>query len=770
MKRNKRLREPGQSLILIAISIAVLIVIVGLAIDASNAYAAQRKAQSTANAAAIAATKRLAMTRDNPGLYTNGDIRDEIHNIVMENGFAADQATSHYVDINGIVLGEIQNFNPDQAPPADAAYIRVRIDDEVHTYFIRVAGFEQVAVNASTEAYNITTGAPGCTAGIYPLGVYDQDFEMGETYWIWDGDIEDPEFPGNFGWLRWRPDPSYGSGTALGAALTPPGNLGDPTWGYFNGTTHVLGPGQVMYGSTGVSNAQEIQTALNYFIQSGEPLILPLWSQGSGQGSDTIFINSGFGIFILEQVCFNTNPNQCPGVPDDVPPGSKALKVTFLSYSYSGCSVSNPVLPGQGGGSQQYATAQGLVYVCSAEAVLLPPDEGAHLAVDVMHVVDSSGSMAQPLVGGGATKIAIEKDALVFFNNLMRPDLGDQLGLVKFQGNNNGVQMLSPLTSDMGFLNGQIQSLNATGLTPWGMAVLKGTDALYGAGRNVDNKPVLIIASDGAPTVDLDDQSNTDYQNLIWDEMTPKTLHYCYLKNSCDIYPQHCQAPAGGCPGYRVHDDGIEVMIDALEAADVVKGNLAVQDTWWVMRHGGTCGSNCPYFGVTARPEMEIFVIAIKGESQFSSSVLKYVATPPASEHYFEVYSQQDVEDIYTYIANAISGQLPYCYIDYEATLYGGGVQVQVMAGGTLVGLGQAGGDGAYVIPTIPADPYQIYSFVGGTEIGGINYTVSSGCADPGQIGLQAPLPQIYEVPVFLTSEEETECPEGTLEIPPPSP
>jgi hypothetical protein len=194
-----------------------------------------------------------------------------------------------------------------------------------------------------------------------------------------------------------------------------------------------------------------------------------------------------------------------------------------------------------------------------------------------------------------------------------------------------------------------------------------------------------------------------------------------------------------------------------------------VQDTWWVLRHGGGCGSSaCPYFGVVPRPEMEIFVIAIKGESEFSSSVLKYVATPPASEHYFEVYNEQDVEDVYTYIANAISGQLPYCYIDYEATLFGGGVQVQVMAGGALVGLGSSGGDGYYEVPEIPADPFQIYTFVGGTNWDGTDYSVSSGCANPGQIGLQAPLPQIYEVPVYLTAEDQAECPEGSIEIPPP--
>lgn len=770
MRGVLRFRSPGQSAVLIALVIVALVLIVGLAVDGSNAYATQRKAQSTANAAAIAGTKRLAMARDNPGSYTDTDIRAEIDRIIIENQFSTTEITAYYLDYYGNVIGEVGTIGgTDTPPPQNAAYIEVRVRRGMETYFIRLGGFPTVDVVASTRAHNIGTGQPGCTDGIYPIGVRDQGFELGQTYWIWDGDPLDPQLPGNFGWLRWREDSKFGNTTYLEEALTPPGTLGDPEKGYFDGTTHVLGPGRPMWGNTGLSSSGDIEALLEYFISSQEPLILPLWVSAGGQGANTIYVNSGFGVFTLQQVCFNTNPHQCPGVPDDIPNGSKALRVTFLGYSFSGCSVANPVNPGMGGGSQDYATFQGLTYVCNSEAVILPPSQGSHLPVDIVHLIDSSGSMSNPLVGGGRSKISIEKEAVIYFNSLMNPEIGDRLGAVKFNKYNPDVTVLSPLTWDIAYLNSKIQTLSATGWTPWAKAVLVGNATLYGAGRNPDSKPVMIIASDGAPTVDLDNETEGDYQLFEWDAMTPGTLRYCFLKDTCSQYPG-CVAPAGGCPLPRTNDYGVEVLIDALDAIDVVTGRGSVADTWWVLRHGGSCtqGNDCPFYGVVAHPETEIFVIAIKGQEQFSASVLRYAATDPDSEHYFEVYQESDVTDIYTYIANAITGQFPACYIDSQPAVYGGGVPLQVIAGGTVVASGTSNPDGSYSIPAIPADPYTIYSITGTVTIGGVPYGVAASCGDGGQVGVQAPLPVVYDVPLYLVPSEEAQCPEGTIIIPHP--
>jgi len=768
MSKLLRSKTQGQSFVLVAVVIVVLILIVGLAVDASNAYAAQRKAQSTANAAAIAGTKRLAMARDNPGSYNDVDIRAEIDGIVVLNGFDPTALTAEYIDQAGNVIGPVGSIGGgDTPPPENAVYIRVRIGTQVDTYFVRLAGFPQVGVNASTQARNVPMGAPGCTDGIYPIAIFRQDFETGEQYWIWDGDPNEPEFPGNFGWLRWQADPGFGSTPYLVRALTPPGTLGDPEEGYFDGESHILGYNKPMWGSTGMGNSGDLVDVLQYFINSREPLILPLWNVAAGQGANVVYNNAGFGIFQLDQVCFHHN--DCDDVPEDIPNSAKTMQLTFLGYSGSGCTVSEPVDPGSGGGGQTYATAQGMVYMCSLEPVLLPPDQGSHLPVDIVHLVDSSGSMGSPLVGGGGkSKIQIEKEALVYFNDLMRPDLGDRLGGVKFRNYMQNVVVLSPLTWAIGDLNNAINAMVADGWTPWAKAVLKGTETLYGDGRNPENKPVLIIASDGAPTVDLDNEANGDYQLLEWDEMTPATLRYCYEKDTCSTYPG-CVAPAHGCPGQRQQDPQVQVLIDALDAADVVKGRTAIAQTWWVRRHGGSCNnSSCPYFGAVSHPEMEIFVIAIKGSEEFSASVLRYVATAPAVEHYFEVYSESDAQNIYLQIANAISGQLPYCYIGATQAPYGGSLELQIIAGGAVVGEGVSDPSGSYQIPNVTTDPYLIYNITGTTSFGGLDYGVASGCLNDSPVGLAMPLPQAYDVPLYLVPDTNVQCPEGTIEIPPP--
>ncbi len=768
MEKLFRSKARGQSLVIVAIVIVALVLIVGLAVDAASAYAAQRKAQSTANAAAIAGTKLLSVSRDQPGSYADVDIRAEIDSIAVQNGFAPGDLIAEYLDAAGNVIGVVGAIGGGETPPpAQAVFIRVRLASTTQTYFVRVVGFDQIPVSAATQARNIPRGAPGCTDGIYPIGVYRQDFEVGEDYWIWDGDPNAPTFPGNFGWLRWREDGKFGSTPYLVRALTPPGTIGHPQEGYFDAGSgsHVLGIGMPMWGSSGLSNSSGVRARLDYFINSQEPMILPLWMVAAGQGANLIYTNADFAVFQLEEVCFNRH--ECPDMPQEIPNSSKALHVTFLSYSAAGCTVAEPVDPGEGGGGQNYATAQGMVYMCSLQPVLLPPDSGSHLPVDIVHLVDSSGSMRNPLVGGGGkSKIQIEKEALVYFNGLMRPDLGDRLGAVKFQNMNPDVTVLSYLTWDITALNNSIQSMTANGWTPWAKAVLVGTATLYGPGRNPESKPVLIIASDGAPTVDLDNEANGDYQLLEWDEMSPGTLRYCYLKDSCS-YPG-CVQPVNGCPISRKHDVKVEVLIDALDAADVVKGRKAIADTWWVIKNGGNCGTGCPYYGVAAHEDMEIFVIAIKGDEEFSSSVLKYVASAPVGQHYFEVQSESDAQAIYLQIANAISGQLPYCYIGATQTPFGGGVNFQVIAGGAVVAAGSSNPSGSYVIPDVPVDPYLFYSITGTVSYGGSNYGAASSCLNPGPVGLQVPIPQIYEVPIYLVPDTNVQCPEGTIPIPPP--
>jgi len=769
MSKWIRSKTRGQSLVITALVIVGLILVVGLAVDAANAYAAQRKAQSAANAAAIAGTKLLAVARDRPGSYADVDIRGEIDAIAVQNGFAPGDLIAEYLDAAGNVIGVVGAIGGGETPPPEeAVFIRVRLGSNVQTYFVRVAGFTEVAVNAATQARNIPRGAPGCTDGIYPIAVYRQSFEVGEDYWIWDGDPNAPAFPGNFGWLRWREDSNFGSTPYLERALYAPGTIGDPEEGYFDAGSgsHVLGIGMPMWGSSGLGNSSEIRERLNWFVNSQEGMILPLWTVAAGQGANLIYTNADFAVFQLEEVCFHHN--DCPDMPEDIPNSSKALHVTFLSYSAAGCTVAEPVDPGEGGGGQNYATAQGMVYMCSLEPVLLPPDDGSHLPVDIVHVVDSSGSMASPLVGGGGkSKIQIEKEALVYFNNLMRPDLGDRLGAVKFHNMNQNVTVLSYLTWDLPFLNNKIQGMTAEGWTPWAQAVLVGTKTLYGPGRNPDSKPVLIIASDGAPTVDLDNEANGNYQLLEWDEMSPGTLRYCYLKNSCTY--DGCVEPAGGCPHARKHDTQVEVLIDALDAADVVKGRKSIGQTWWVIKNGGNCSTAaCPYYGALAHEDMEIFVIAIKGDEEFSSSVLQYVASAPTNQHYFEVQTEADAQAIYLQIANAISGQLPYCYIGATQVPFGGGVDFQVIAGGAVVAAGSSNPSGSYAIPEIPVDPYLFYSITGTVSYGGSNYGAATGCLNPGPVGLQVPMPQIYEVPIYLVPDTDVDCPEGTIQIPPP--
>jgi len=64
---EKSRTEHGQSIVLVALLMGVLLLFVAIAVDLSNAYAHRRQAQNAADSAALAAAGEF-------GLYLNGEM------------------------------------------------------------------------------------------------------------------------------------------------------------------------------------------------------------------------------------------------------------------------------------------------------------------------------------------------------------------------------------------------------------------------------------------------------------------------------------------------------------------------------------------------------------------------------------------------------------------------------------------------------------------------------------------------------------------------
>ncbi len=138
--------------------------------------------------------------------------------------------------------------------------------------------------------------------------------------------------------------------------------------------------------------------------------------------------------------------------------------------------------------------------------------------VDVVNVLDISGSMGDRWRGGSETKIDSAKAALTIFNTMLDPHtLGDRAGLVTYPKTQSVPQynmacggtdrtkyigeVKSLLTSRIDRIVAAIGRTSASGYTPIGDALRRGRETVLGAEHDPAHLPVIVLASDGIVNV-----------------------------------------------------------------------------------------------------------------------------------------------------------------------------------------------------------------------------------------------------------------------------
>ncbi len=176
MKRYFRRKQAGQSIVLLAAMIVVIIGMVGLSVDVGNAYGQQRRMQNAANAGALGAMNAVLYGMENQDVWNN------VRTTLAGNHVALDSAQYtyklDYIDADGDVKtlcawtgsggcpsgSEIANNV--EAPPDDLDRVRLTITERVDTYFARVVGRNDLTVGADGDAC-----AGYFSIGVYPVGV-----------------------------------------------------------------------------------------------------------------------------------------------------------------------------------------------------------------------------------------------------------------------------------------------------------------------------------------------------------------------------------------------------------------------------------------------------------------------------------------------------------------------------------------------------------------------------------------------------------------------
>ena len=253
--------QGGATLVWVTLSMVALIAMVALTIDGGYAYAQRRRMQNAADAAAIAGARLRAL----------GGTTVQVGSVVNQ-----------YATANG-ANGVSWTYPSSQK-------VQVTASCTFPTFFAGIIGLPQMTASAVAEASIQYLSEAG---NLLPMIVKDRDFVIWQTYDLW---ADDPEAPGNFGWVDWNGVPVGNTELA--------NNIANP------GTSDSWAIGNWVPSGPGVQPSAGVENALNGWI--GKHVTIPFYDVITGTGSNTRYRVAGFGEFVLEGYNFG-NPKRVWG-------------------------------------------------------------------------------------------------------------------------------------------------------------------------------------------------------------------------------------------------------------------------------------------------------------------------------------------------------------------------------------------------------------------------------------------------------------------------
>jgi Flp pilus assembly protein TadG len=300
---------------LFAITLTLMLMAAGLAVDGGNGLSQRRNAQNTADFAALAGARIIAEWIGGDDVNgTDTNVRNAITATVAANGgnsisFGAPNGPA-YVDDTGDVTGYVGAGGP----PSDTVGVRVTAYHTFSTFFLGIAGMSTMTAGATATARGgFATGMP--TGALFPAGVSLAFFQ---TYPFCSGDVGSSDsceprhltpgstnVPGGFGWLK------FGC-TGYGLGQDPPANAG----GCSNNQPFLqeeIGPPSKSYGcctQVGLAGSADLIGSLpgnkasadcSYYIDNEITVVVPVWDYAGGNGSHGWYHIVGFAGFQITE-------------------------------------------------------------------------------------------------------------------------------------------------------------------------------------------------------------------------------------------------------------------------------------------------------------------------------------------------------------------------------------------------------------------------------------------------------------------------------------
>jgi len=293
-------RTEGQSLVVVALALVVLVALSGLAVDGARAFEERRRAATAADAAALSGTRMLAEARSSGG---NGSaIRAAVQGSLSEHGLATAQSfvwEAMYTDRTGAVISIVTTG----AIPSTARGVKVELSYRFNTFLMPVLGTETLPAAADAIAIYGPLGGPPFGGDLMPLtlslaAAIDMQNNAGVTAIFGPSTGMYQGSPGAFGAVQLNPNvngsnPSGNYNQCTAGPVSPPATAPDTlNYWWCHGTSHEINIGDLLYNDPG--NISSLENALEYRLTNSPVGLMPIFDQSTGVGGNTTYRVVGF--------------------------------------------------------------------------------------------------------------------------------------------------------------------------------------------------------------------------------------------------------------------------------------------------------------------------------------------------------------------------------------------------------------------------------------------------------------------------------------------
>ena len=188
--RLRNRSERGQTLVITAVGLVVMIGLVGLVIDGGFAWGKLRQTQNGADAVAKAGTVVIQNMLAETGTYTDGSVGCAVADMAAAN--EVDLVSAEYTDFQGTVIGPVGACTSSAPIPEGAQGVKATTEDTFDTYLGGIVGIQTFTATTDATAVvgiqqDVCPAAAGC--GALPVTFpqvgeicddTELDFEIGE--------------------------------------------------------------------------------------------------------------------------------------------------------------------------------------------------------------------------------------------------------------------------------------------------------------------------------------------------------------------------------------------------------------------------------------------------------------------------------------------------------------------------------------------------------------------------------------------------------------